>query len=225
VNIVHIISADATFVTLPPHCDQGPFNNTMSTLSDVRTSADTAAADQSLNCLSFWRAGSLLQTSSLDQTIPLNSQYDFLTFLGVTQQCQFDFLPITWHPALENVGKGATAEIREALIDIQMSYAFKRFRPSEHDEQKVFLQLISEVSILGLEGIRDHPNVIKLEGIAWDIQANGKVWPVLVFEKTAHGDLGAFFASELGMNLPMKERLKLCTNIGNAVRDLQSCRK
>src|SRR6266704_7017975 len=105
----------------------------MPTLSEVRTPVDAAAADQSLYCLSYRRAGSLLQTATAGQTKPLNSQYDFLTFLGVAQQCRFDFFPITWLPGLENVGEGATAEIREALVDIQMSYVFKCFKLSGQD--------------------------------------------------------------------------------------------
>ncbi|OCK76319.1 TPR-like protein [Lepidopterella palustris CBS 459.81] len=183
-------------------------------------SIDSEAGDQALNCPSFQRAGSWLPISIANEAIQPNSHHDFLTFLGVTQQCQFDFFPITWHPALENIGEGTTAEIREALIDVQMSYAFKRFFMSGQDEEKLFLHLISEVSILGLDNIRDHPNIIKLEGVAWDIQDYGKVWPVLVFEKTVHGDLGTFFASEPGRSLPIQEKLKLCIDIGTALRVL-----
>ena len=112
--------------------------------------------------------------------------------------------------------------MREALVDINMSYLFKHFKMQDQDQEKLFIQLISEVSILGLESIRDHPNVIKLEGIAWDIQTNDKIQPVLVFEKTAHGDLEAFLSSKPGRELSVYQRLSLCSNIGNAVGDLHS---
>ena len=46
---------------------------------------------------------------------------DFLSFLGIAQMLRIDFLPITWQPALETVGHGGTAEIRQALVNLQMS--------------------------------------------------------------------------------------------------------
>jgi serine/threonine protein kinase len=147
---------------------------------------------------------------------------DFLKFLGVVQQHEIDVFPITWHPALDNIGEGATAEIRAALIDLQTTYAFKRFIMSDNNEEKLLLHIISEVSILGLESIRDHPNIIKLEGVAWDINNHGQVWPVLVFEKAQHGDLEAFFASNAGKNLTFEERLDLCIHIGTALMVLSA---
>lgn len=113
--------------------------------------------------------------------------------------------------------------ICEALINLQMSYAFKRYKPSEQDKAKIFQELISEISVLGHGSIRSHPNITRLEGIAWDIpRGSNKVWPVLVFEKTKCGDLEKFANSQAGKIMGFEDRLKLCVDVGTAVNDLHS---
>ncbi len=52
-----------------------------------------------------------------------------------------------------------------------------------------------------------------------------RVWPVLVFEKSTHGDLVYFMRSMSGSNLDITGRLKLCKDIGNGVRSLHENRK
>ena len=198
------------------------FVDTMSNSKSTDASTEAETRDQSSQCLSFQRAGSWLPISVAAQIEQLASPRDFLKFLGVVQQHEIDVFPITWHPALDTIGEGATAEIRAALIDLQTSYAFKRYIMSDNNEEKLLLHLISEVSILGLESIRNHPNIIKLEGVAWDINNDGQVWPVLVFEKAEHGDLETFFASNPGKDLTFEERLDLCIHIGTALMVLSA---
>ena len=157
--------------------------------------------------------------------------YDFISFLAVAQRRKFDFLPITWQPALDDVGRGATAEIRQSFINLQMSFAFKRMTPLNSLQQgergyRAFRALISEVSVLGHPSIRKHPNVINLEGICWDVVGEEEaVWPVLVFEKTQYGDLCKFMESDVGLRMSMGDRLKLCVDIATAVMDMHSSRE
>ena len=47
-----------------------------------------------------------------------------------------------------------------------------------------------------------------------------KVWPVLVFEKSKHGDLECFIRSTSGSNLDIIGRLKLCEDISSGLRSL-----
>jgi len=194
----------------------------MSLSKDADASVEAEIRDQSSQCLSFQRAGSWLPISIAAEIEKITFPRDFLKFLAAVERHKIDLFPITWHPALDTIGEGATAEIRAALINVQMSYAFKRFIISDNNEEKVLLHLISEVSILGLENIRNHPNIIKLEGVAWDFQDDGQVWPVLVFEKTEHGDLETFFASNSGKNITFQERLDLCIHIGTALMVLSA---
>jgi serine/threonine protein kinase len=181
---------------------------------------------QSLDTLpSFWRSGNFSQSATSAQTNALDSHYDFISFLAVAQRLKIDFLPITWQPALDRVGEGTTAEICQSLINLRTSFAFKRFKWSL-DESSNFRALISEILVLGNPLTRNHPNIIRLEGICWDIPPGDvKVHPVLVFEKTQYGDLEQFVDSATGSEMELQDRLKLCVDTGAAILAMHSNRK
>ena len=152
-------------------------------------------------------------------------QYDFLDFLGVAQSLKIDFLPITWQPALDRIGQGGTAKIRQALVNLQTTFAFKHLdRPkSATEEARNLHALIAEISILGHPTIRSHSHIASIEGICWDVVSGGeKVWPVLVFEKTEYGDLSRFMRSNAGMQLGLRERLDILFDTALAIRDLHN---
>ena len=88
-----------------------------------------------------------------------------------------------------------------------------------------FQVLISGLLVLGYPSVREHPNIISLLGICWDILPSGSVWPVLVFERTALGDLWSFARSGEGKDIPVETRLKLCADVATAVRDLHQSSK
>ena len=50
------------------------------------------------------------------------------------------------------------------------------------------------------------------------------IWPVLVYEKTKHGDLSCFFESPAAQDLDMKQKLKLCEGIAAGIRDMHKNR-
>ena len=165
-----------------------------------------------------------------------NQLYNLITFLAIAQKLGIDFLPITWQPALSEVGAGGTAEIRQSLIHLQMSFAFKIVKDAvwidEIDEtQRLkemktgFQVLISEILVLGHPSVREHPNIVSLLGICWDILPSCRVWHLLVFERTALGDLWSFAGSEEGKNISIETRLKLCADVATSVRDLHQSSK
>lgn len=150
---------------------------------------------------------------------------DFLDFLRVAQTLKIDFLPLTWQPALESAGEGGTATICQALMNIQLAFAFKHLkRPqSTIEEVRNWHALIAEISILGHPAIRQHPSVVSIEGICWDVDASGeKVWPVLISEKTRCGDLKRFMTTGAGKELSIKARLDILFDVAYAVRDLHA---
>lgn len=153
-----------------------------------------------------------------------------MTFLAVAQDAGIDFLPITWLRGLPAMGTGATAHVRETLINLQMRFAFKVVKEAawidKIDEsqrpinvKKIFQLLISEISVLGHPSVKEHANIISLLGICWDIQSSGRVWPVLVFEKANQGDLWNF-VTETCQHMELETKLKLCADVATAVRDL-----
>ena len=173
--------------------------------------------------ISYTRSGETGQSATSISDRGYN--YDFLGFLGVAQSLKIDFLPITWQPALDKVGQGGTAKIRQALINIQTAFAFKHLEHSLSFEKgsRNMRALIAEVSVLGHPASRCHPNIMNIEGICWDVVDGGEeVWPVLVFEKTQLGDLNSFMTSGPGRELDFNTRLDILFDVGCAVSDLHA---
>ena len=150
--------------------------------------------------------------------------HDLIAFLAIAQKNRIDLLPFTWNPALDTVGRGGTAEIRQSQIRLQQSFAFKRFEPSmgKSSEDTTFKALISEISVLGHPSIKTHPNIIALYGICWDVLPEGMVWPVLVFEKASMGNLKEFIRSGEGKSIAFADKLKICADISSGIRDMHA---
>lgn len=167
----------------------------------------------------------------------LGPEWNFINVLSAAQALLVDFLPITWQPAVDEFGKGGTAELREALVSLQMTFAFKRIRPRyqhalnntwrEQCRRAAFRALMSEITVLGHPRIRNHPHISALQGLSWDIESDDEVWPVLVSEKTLLGDMEKFLLSEPGNSLSRRDRIRLCLEVAIGIRDLhrlgQSC--
>lgn len=186
----------------------------------------------------YSRSGFNLESATLENR---QHHFDLITFLGIAQKLHIDFLPITWQPALDYIGQGATAEIRQASANLQFSFAFKRpvFDPRlgfEDLERRLLPCLIAEISILGLKSIRNHPNINKLEGICWEVvpseeerlsrealcvSRTGGIVPVLVFEKARYGDLRSFMMQQAGRKLSFAQRIGICTDIAKALAEMQ----
>jgi hypothetical protein len=118
---------------------------------------------------------------------------------------------------MDIVGAGATAEIRQNLATVQVTFAFKRLM-----EKKSLQPLIAELQILGHPAIRKHPNILKLEGVCWDVDRSGEVWPVLVFQKSHHLDLGRFMRTDAGGQLSFEARLEMLADIASAIMTMHA---
>ncbi|KAF3206610.1 hypothetical protein TWF106_011199 [Orbilia oligospora] len=148
------------------------------------------------------------------------TDHDLLSFLAMVQVNEVDILPTTWQPDLGRVGAGGTANIQQSLFDKKLSYVFKRIYRGV-DEQYAYKALVSEISILGHDDIRGHPNIVKLAGISWDVISSLEpIWPSLVFQKSDHGDLRQFMKSEAGASIDFKARMKLFDDIAVGIAAL-----
>jgi len=170
-----------------------------------------------------------LSDASFQSLQVTNAPYDLIIFLAVIQRLQIDILPITWQAARQPIGVGATGRINEALINLHTSFAFKCVsdRQKERENEEAIIRvLINEVIVLGHESIRNHPNIVELQGICWDVasgdKSDDKVWPVLVFKKTQYEDLYNFAMRPIGRALCFAKRLKLCIDVGTAIWDMHS---
>ena len=148
-------------------------------------------------------------------------QSDLIAFLSIVQKCDVGYLPITWQPALCTLGEGGSGKISQSTFITGKPLAFKRFHHPENSDGD-FLPLISEVLILSQPPIQNHPNIVDLEGICWEIKPMvEKAVPVLVFEK-ASWDLQQFMNVREGMNMVFDDRLKICADVGSAIAALHA---
>jgi hypothetical protein len=172
-------------------------------------------------------------TFGSNDTVPKETAaYDFITVLAVAQKLQVEILPITWQSTRELAGRGKTSEISQSSINLQTSLAFKRVAKKDkryEPEGQIFQSVINEITALCHPSIRNHPNIVELQGICWDIPVKEdiddnemveRVWPALVFEKSEFGDLGHFATMPICRELGFKDRLELCMGIGIAVADM-----
>lgn len=199
-------------------------------LFQVRTNDSNQRSGVQFDTETTWRFVISSGDASLTFDVERESSIDFLSILGIAQKLDIDFLPIIWQPALDAAGNGATAEIRQSLINVQTSFAFKRYKkrwgPQSDADHSNFQRIYFEILILGQPEIRNHPNIIRLEGLCWDISDDCmEVWPVLVFEKTSLGDLTKWATSKEGKIASHDVRLSICADVANAVRHLHTHRR
>ena len=148
-------------------------------------------------------------------------QNDLIAFLSIVQKCNVDYLPITWQPALGTLGAGGSGTISQSTFMPKKPLAFKRFHDSENSDGG-FLPLMSEVLILSQPPIQNHPSIVDLEGISWEIKPRTeRAVPVLVFEK-ASWDLQQFINERESMDMVVEDRLKICADIGGAIMALHA---
>lgn len=151
------------------------------------------------------------------------TRHHFLEFLRVVQRLQIDFLPLQRQPGLDRVGKGGTATVFPALVNVEKTYAFKQMRKTRwpEEESQAMSALIAEISILGRPEIKSHENIVVIRGVCWDVDiVEEKVWPVLVFEKALYGDLNNFMRFGIGKELSIEKRLSILAGVALALCDL-----
>ena len=163
-----------------------------------------------------------------DPALP-SSRLDLVDFLAVAQWRNVDYLPMTWLSSLDSDPGllGGTANVQQALVDLQHSLACKRIHRENfmaQDAETALRLLITEVAVLGHPIIRQHTNIARLEGVCWDFQS-GEIYPVLVFKKAVHGDLRRFMRTAAGREMPFDARLRMCTDVAAAIMTLHAFRE
>jgi hypothetical protein len=161
--------------------------------------------------------------------------YDLISFLAVAQSLKINFLPLTWETARQQIGLGGTSRVSQTLVNASSSYAFKRVAAKQIEnetEDRIFQILINELVALSHPATKRHPHVTELFGISWEVplkkagnindksKIEEKAWPVLVFEKTDHGDLNTFLTSPAGRESSFVTRRDICTDVCSSIADM-----
>ena len=150
------------------------------------------------------------------------SNYGFIDTIALLQRLGVEFLPVTYQAALGLLGGGGQADVYQAIVNVQTSFAFKLYEATRREHACDFQRLINEVIMLTHPLIKNHPCIVKLEGFGWEIQEDNNVSPVLVFEKAHMGDLNHFITSGIWLDIPVTDRLSICADIGIAIKDMHS---
>ncbi|KAL4914501.1 hypothetical protein BDW62DRAFT_143293 [Aspergillus aurantiobrunneus] len=85
--------------------------------------------------------------------------------------------------------------------------AYKRMRPrfdqdGRYDEGDALAQVVDELKLLSASGVRSHPNINQLKGIAFETQSHrtdGHLFPALMFDATSMGSLLDFIRDPVRM--------------------------
>ena len=124
-----------------------------------------------------------------------------------------------------------------ALKKPVLSFMFRRMHRGVRDrsEQMLLRSMIQEIRILNHKPLREHPNLIRFFGVAWqddiDVDEQGRPFPVpyLVQELAKHGDLrqyllarhGAAASGEIGNSETAK--LEFCRGVAAGMKALHQC--
>lgn len=175
-----------------------------------------------MSSFSFWTTNSIDIAS---QEPPEPSPQPFLNFLATVRALDILILPITWDPGRDYVASGATSSVNQAFVDLHTSFAFKRSN-RKRTEAQLFDGLLKEVVILNEPAIRSNPNIAQLQGICWDISPVDDIpWPVLVFEKSALGDLERFMDLPSGQATSTFQRISICLDVAQAIAAMHAASK
>lgn len=146
-----------------------------------------------------------------------------ISFLAQMQKSNLDLLPVGSQPYLKAFQLSGIASFRQSSINSRMDLVFKGFYETFGNYRTVR----QNVECLAHPVLRQHPNIINVEGICFDIHPDkallGNVRPTLVFERSPLGDLRVFMASHEGARVLVEDRLRLCSDIGSALMTLHAC--
>ncbi|KAI1806722.1 serine/threonine protein kinase japonica group [Daldinia bambusicola] len=162
----------------------------------------------------------------ISPTEELSLQTDLITFLATAQRFQIPILPTTWETGRSEAGLGGTSIIHGSDVDLVTLFAYKRVHETSKrttTENQLFGLLVREITISGHNFIRQNPHITQLQGICWDISADDKPWPVLIFERSDLRDLYSYYDRKPSwQETDLPARIRYCVEIGTAIIAMHS---
>ena len=149
---------------------------------------------------------------------------DLLTFLALAQTMpDLAFYHTIPRYGFGNSRRGASGAVHTGSTE---PLAYKRFHVT-HDFSLdlAYKALICELLVLEHPVLKNNPCIQDIKGVCWDVQSlEGvpyRVMPVLVFKRAEHGSLMDYLSPEI----PLPQRLSLCSDIGKAIESMHSLGK
>lgn len=168
-------------------------------------------------------------------------KYNILTYLACVQKCQIDVTDMVPIEAQGILGRGGQAIVVQTQQSLETTLAFK-FRIPEPSafgsrswrngkgDDAAFREICSEVMALGHPEIREHPNIVQLLAVSWELRKKKgwifghtlQVWPMMIFEKASHEDLRKFMTVGEGKDLDLAARVGICADLASALAVVHS---
>lgn len=155
-------------------------------------------------------------SSNRSENIFDSFHYDLISFISIARFNHVDFLPNTWDQGCNSLGRGATGDVQQSVVNLKTSFAFKRF--TNPHKEIMYRELISEVTLLMQTSIIEHPNIVDLKGITFELDdETGDICPVLVFKRAQFGSIRTFMETGGGREMGFLHKIKICSEIGSAI--------
>lgn len=165
----------------------------------------------------------------------LDGHPPILSLLAIASRLNCNIFPLIWGSEMVGLGEGATGKFSQSPLNAQITIAYKRFsrRPSSDGTltrgerlHLLYKALICELIVLHHRELYDHPNIVKLEGICWEVVKEfNEIWPVLVFRKADLGSLDHFLTRPESKDIDMTELVIICGEVAKALRIMHLCGK
>ena len=167
--------------------------------------------------------------------IELDGHPPILSLLAIASRLDCNIFPLIWGSEMGGLGEGATGKISQSPLNAQISFAYKRFsrRPIGDGTltrgerlHLLYKAMICELIVLHHRELYDHPNIVKLEGICWEVVKEfNEIWPVLVLRKADLGSLDNFLTRPESKDLEFPGLVIICGEVAKALRIMHLCGK
>ncbi|KIW76525.1 hypothetical protein Z517_11271 [Fonsecaea pedrosoi CBS 271.37] len=138
--------------------------------------------------------------------------------MGDPARTQYHHLDPGQFPKIQSdLGYGASFIVHKAVLGDAKAQsldpapvALKRIRPSGFQTRESFRCVVTDLLCLTHPPVRHHPNVVDLLGLGWEISPSVddyRLWPYLILEYTAIGNLAEFQESHGPLPYRQKETL------------------
>jgi hypothetical protein len=164
-----------------------------------------------------------LYGAEAEEPLPQETDVSLIDLMTAIERYNVPILCISPHRGTGILGRGASGQIRQSIVDYRTSLAFKNSTPNKKipdDElSSDWASLINELAILHHGSVIDCPSIIDLVGITWEYIGES-VWPRLITPRVHGGSLDMYLHNAF---IEDDARLAITAHVLQGVTVLHGC--